>query len=107
MAIAPHGRLRLVRLSRNRRSSLCASGWRSGAAEQVALACGDAESQHGLEFGCGLDPLGGDARTDVTGERGDAGSEGGPGGVAVDAMDQDAVELDDVGCELHEMGEAG
>ena len=76
---------------------------RLGARKNVALAPLDVEvGEHG-ELVEALDALGADGRADVAGEAHERLDQRHPGGVAVDVVDQGAVELDDVRAHPHQL----
>src|SRR5690348_13329954 len=78
-----------------------------GARDQPALDEGDSGVADRGALGLGLDALGDDGGAELAGERGHRADDATLGGVALDVADQRHVELDDLGLERGERGEAG
>ena len=82
------------------------SGSGAGPGEEVALAVAHAELRERLDLGGALDALRHDRRVDLLGERDQAGCQRLPRAVGLDAVDQRAVELDELRLEPQDVAQA-
>jgi hypothetical protein len=82
-------------------------GFEGGAGEEVALHGVDAKVAEGVHLRFAFDALGDDADVELAADLDDGFDDGSAGGTLVDVLSEGTVDLEDVGLELGEEGEAG